>query len=91
MLASGLVPIELDYDAIDAYLTLGFVPAPHTPLGGVRKLLPGHQLVIADGTVDEHAYWRYPLPRPGQPGPTARRSTRRSSCTCSARRCDSGS
>ena len=67
VLASGLVPIELDYDAIDAYLSLGFVPAPHTPLRGVRKLLPGHQLVIADGAVEEHAYWRYPLPRPDNP------------------------
>ena len=28
LLASGLVGAELDYEAIDAYLTLGFVPAP---------------------------------------------------------------
>ena len=28
LLASGLIDGELDYEAIDAYLTLGFVPAP---------------------------------------------------------------
>jgi asparagine synthase (glutamine-hydrolysing) len=32
LLASGLVGTELDYEAIDAFLTLGFVPGPLTPL-----------------------------------------------------------
>ena len=41
LLASGLVATELDYEAIDAYLTFGFFPAPLTPLAGVRKLMPG--------------------------------------------------
>ena len=31
LLASGLVDPELDYEAIDAYLTLGYVPGPMTP------------------------------------------------------------
>ena len=34
VLASGLVPIELDERAIDAYLSLGFVPGPYTPVAG---------------------------------------------------------
>ena len=46
LLASGLVDTELDYEAIDAYLTLGFVPGPLTPLRSVRKLMPGHRLVV---------------------------------------------
>ena len=37
LLASGLVPTELDYEAIDAYLTLGFFPAPATPLAASRS------------------------------------------------------
>ena len=69
VLASGLVDLELDYAAIDAYLTLGFFPAPLTPLRGVRKLLPGHTLVVEDGTVSERAFWSYPAPAP-DPGPT---------------------
>ena len=64
MLASGIVDVALDYAAIDAYLTLGFFPAPLTPLLGVRKLLPGHTLVIENGTVEERAFWSYPAPAP---------------------------
>jgi asparagine synthase (glutamine-hydrolysing) len=67
LLASGLVSVDLDDDAIEAYLTLGFVPGPHTPLKGIRKLLPGHQLIIDGGAIHEHAYWRYPRPRPDRP------------------------
>ena len=67
LLASGLIDTRLDYDAIDAYLTLGFFPAPMTPLAGVSKLLPGHQLIVADGQVKVEEYWRYP--EPGVVGP----------------------
>jgi asparagine synthase (glutamine-hydrolysing) len=62
LLASGLVDPELDYDAIDSFLTLGYMPAPMTPLAGVFKLLPGHRLVVdADGVRTER-YWSYPVP-----------------------------
>ena len=64
VLASGLVPTELDYEAIEAYLTLGFFPAPATPLAAVRKLMPGHTLTVEDGHVTEEPYWRYPAPEP---------------------------
>src|SRR5205814_1270728 len=64
LLASGLVEPELDLEAIDAYLTFGFVPGPATPLAGVRKLRPGHRLVIEGGRVSEERYWRYPQPEP---------------------------
>ncbi len=67
VLASGLVDTELDYEAIDAYLTLGFVPGPRTPLAGVSKLLPGHRLTVEDGHVRVEAYWRYPAPQPDSP------------------------
>jgi asparagine synthase (glutamine-hydrolysing) len=62
LLASGLVTGELDYDAIDAYLTLGFVPAPRTPLAQVFKLLPGHRLVVDQGRLVIEPYWTYPEP-----------------------------
>src|SRR5207249_7257349 len=48
LLASGLIEPDLDYDALDAYLTLGYFPAPQTPIAGVSKLLPGHLLVVDD-------------------------------------------
>jgi asparagine synthase (glutamine-hydrolysing) len=64
VLSSGIGDLALDYAAIEAYLTLGFFPAPLTPLLGVRKLLPGHTLVVENGTVREKAFWSYPAPAP---------------------------
>jgi asparagine synthase (glutamine-hydrolysing) len=64
ILASGLVSTALDYEAIDALLTLGYVPGPMTPLAAVRKLMPGHRLVTADGGASTEAFWSYPKPDP---------------------------
>jgi asparagine synthase (glutamine-hydrolysing) len=41
---------ELDLEALDAYLALGYVPGPRTIVRAVRKLPPAHVLVLdADG------------------------------------------
>jgi asparagine synthase (glutamine-hydrolysing) len=66
LLSSGLVDTELDYEAIDAYLSFGFVPGPRTPLAGVSKLLPGHRIVVADGDFRVERYWEFPEPAPGR-------------------------
>ena len=66
LLASGLVPLDLDYEAIDAYLALGFIPGPRTPLAAVSRLAPGTMLVVEDGRVEERTWWRYPEP-PARP------------------------
>ncbi|HEV3477925.1 MAG TPA: asparagine synthase (glutamine-hydrolyzing) [Gaiellaceae bacterium] len=62
LLASGLVPADLDYEAIDAYLTFGFVPGPLTPLEHVQKLMPGHVLIVDPKGVKVEQYWEYPKP-----------------------------
>jgi asparagine synthase (glutamine-hydrolysing) len=62
LLASGLVGTELDYEAIDAFLTLGYVPGPMTPLASVRKLMPGHTLVVDPSGVRAESFWSYPEP-----------------------------
>ena len=62
LLASGLVTPTLDYEAIDAFLTLGFWPTPSTPLRAVRKLPPGARLVVRNGNVSIDQYWSYPAP-----------------------------
>ena len=68
VLASGLVGTELDFDAIDSYLSFGFVPGPRTPLAQVSKLMPGQLLIAdADGTRVER-YWEYPHPATADPG-----------------------
>lgn len=68
VIASGLVEDELDAEAIAAYLTLGYVPSPMTPLAGVRKLNPGERLVIEDGRLRLERWWRYPAPDPDPRG-----------------------
>jgi asparagine synthase (glutamine-hydrolysing) len=62
LIASGLVDVELDLEAVDAYLTLGYFPGVATPIAGVHKLLPGHRLVVDASGVSDAAYWEYPLP-----------------------------
>jgi asparagine synthase (glutamine-hydrolysing) len=64
LLASGLVDFDLDYEAIDAYMTLGFVPGPLTPLAGVKKLMPGERLIADHAGVRLERYWSYPEPDP---------------------------
>jgi asparagine synthase (glutamine-hydrolysing) len=64
LLASGIVPTELDYEAIDAYMTFGFVPGPLTPLAAVRKLMPGERLIVDPRGLRLERYWSYPVPEP---------------------------
>lgn len=60
LLSSGLVPFELDPVSVDLYLHYQNVPEPRTALRGVRKLPPGHMLLIEPDPwrVDEICYWR---------------------------------
>jgi len=49
----------LDQQALRQYLTLGYVPSPFSMFAGIRKLLPGHMLVIEGGRVEERRYWSF--------------------------------
>src|ERR1044071_7299874 len=51
------LPREIDWDALDLYLTFRVIPHPYTIFKSVRKLAPGHYLVWKDGRVAERAYW----------------------------------
>src|SRR5215213_8499326 len=51
---------ETDPAALDAYLTLGYVPEPLSVFRGVRKLGAGHRLVLEKGSVTEESYWDFP-------------------------------
>lgn len=54
----GLTEGGLDLQALDAYLRLGYIPAPMTPFEGVRKLEPGHSLLWSEaGEMVERRYW----------------------------------
>jgi asparagine synthase (glutamine-hydrolysing) len=62
LLASGLVSTQLDFRAIDAYLSFGYFAGTSTPLVGVSKLLPAHRLVVERGVVRVERYWELPHP-----------------------------
>lgn len=60
LLASGLVPFELDPTAVNLYFHYQYVPEPLTPLTGVRKLDAACFLTVdvEPWQVKEHRYWR---------------------------------
>jgi len=60
LLRSGIVDRAVNPAALDLYLSLGYVPAPHTAFRGIRKLLPGHRAVWQDGQLDCTPYWSLP-------------------------------
>ena len=52
---------EIDHEAIQLYLTYQWAPAPYTPLKKVRKLEPGHAMVVSFKGIEKK--WRfYELP-----------------------------
>src|SRR3989442_391705 len=55
-------PGPVDREAIRLYLRLGYVPAPRDAFAGIRKVLPAHILVWADGASTSRRYWRLPEP-----------------------------
>ncbi|HEV2752160.1 MAG TPA: asparagine synthase (glutamine-hydrolyzing) [Gemmatimonadales bacterium] len=61
LVAAGLTSRELDWDALDTYFQLGYIPAPASPFSDVRKLPPGHWLQWRDtGELVVHQYWDLP-------------------------------
>jgi len=51
---------EIDFQALDAYLTLEYIPAPLTIASNIRKLPPGHFLIINNGHSKLSRYWDVP-------------------------------
>jgi asparagine synthase (glutamine-hydrolysing) len=48
----------INVDGLNCYLRLNWVPAPHTLVRDIVKLLPGHFLVWENGPVRTECYWR---------------------------------
>jgi asparagine synthase (glutamine-hydrolysing) len=47
----------IDWTATDAFFTYGFVPAPLTIYREIRKLRPGHYVLVDEHGLREHQYW----------------------------------
>lgn len=58
-----LLPRGLDYEAVQDYFSLGYIPEPKTIYAGVRKLLPGHYIYLdrASFKVRQEQYWDLPF------------------------------
>jgi asparagine synthase (glutamine-hydrolysing) len=55
---------EVDLAAVDAYLALQYVPGDGTALRGIRKVPPGHVLVVEGESERLERYWQ---PEPAEP------------------------
>ncbi|MGC2639254.1 MAG: asparagine synthase (glutamine-hydrolyzing) [Acidobacteriaceae bacterium] len=57
ILADPSVDRNLAPELIDRFLTFMYVPGEETLLRGIRKLLPGHYLLVKDGQATIRQYW----------------------------------
>ncbi|MBC5775461.1 asparagine synthase (glutamine-hydrolyzing) [Pontibacter sp. KCTC 32443] len=55
------VPRELDYTSLFQYLQLTYIPAPATILKNVKKLLPGHFLLVKNNKVHDSNWYKLPF------------------------------
>lgn len=62
VLAHPSVRQEIDLTALDQYLSFEYVPSPRSIVKGVRKLEPGHRMLVREGRiVRDEAYWSIDL------------------------------
>ena len=57
---NGVVRAPLSATALTAYLGYSYVPGPLSIFEGVKKLLPGEELIIEDNRVSRRRYWSLP-------------------------------
>lgn len=57
LLKSGLIKKEINYEAVNYYLTFGYIPAPLTIYKNVFKLPPAHTLMLRDNKLNIKRYW----------------------------------
>jgi asparagine synthase (glutamine-hydrolysing) len=60
LLNDPLISKDLDYEALQLYLTFNYVPAPYTIFKGIRKLKPGQYLILQDQKLELIEYWDTP-------------------------------
>ena len=59
LLAHGEISKEIDYAALDAYLTFGYVPEEFCIFKSVSKLEPGHFLIYKNDEIKTKKYWDF--------------------------------
>jgi asparagine synthase (glutamine-hydrolysing) len=57
MLQHSKISKALDYNAVRKYFTYEFVPAPATIFSKIKKVQPGHKLIITKDKIINEPYW----------------------------------
>jgi asparagine synthase (glutamine-hydrolysing) len=52
---------QLDYEALDLFLTLEYIPAPYSIFKNIRKLPAGSLLIYQEGRMKTQTYWELPV------------------------------
>ncbi len=58
---------EIEPEALDAYLTFGYVPESHCIFKGIGKLAPGYFLTFKNGEIQSSQYWDFCYDGAGEP------------------------
>jgi asparagine synthase (glutamine-hydrolysing) len=66
ILADPSVKREIAPELIDRFLTFLYMPGEETLLAGIKKLAPGHYLLIKDGKTEVRQYWDLDLAEPSR-------------------------
>jgi asparagine synthase (glutamine-hydrolyzing) len=59
LLEHGEMKKEIDFAALDAYLSFGYVPEDFCIFRNVKKLAPGSYLIFKDGKIQTEKYWDF--------------------------------
>lgn len=59
LLADPQTPRTIDLAVLDTYLSFGYMIGDETLFSGIRRLPPGHALVVENGTTRLHPYWAF--------------------------------
>ncbi len=54
------LPLQLRTASLPYLFSLQYIPSPHTPMRQVRKLPPGHYLLLQQGKMRLERYWQVP-------------------------------
>jgi asparagine synthase (glutamine-hydrolysing) len=74
--ASGMAHLSIDPEALSLYVSLNYIPAPRSIYREIRKLLPGHTLIVDSGTVKTSRYYDLTARVGGGKPPTYRQARR---------------
>ncbi|MDH4196648.1 MAG: asparagine synthase (glutamine-hydrolyzing) [Candidatus Aminicenantes bacterium] len=56
-LLSAGCPREIDPEALSQFFSFEYIPAPRSIFRGIKKLPPGHMMVVEDGATRIASYW----------------------------------